>query len=427
MPDGTLRLSEAQERSIAQSVARINLWDGAVRSGKTVGSLIRWLTYVAKAPRGGQLLVGGKTFDTIDRNVFGPLKDPAITGPASRYVKWTRGAAKASILGRDIEVVSGANEEAEERIRGMTCAGAYVDEATLVPESYWNQLLARMSVPGAKLFATTNPDGPNHWLRINFILRAAEVDLRRFRFTLDDNPSLDPAYVAWLKSVYVGLWYRRYITGDWCLAEGAIYDMWDPDVHVVDILPDIDRWIGLGVDYGHTHPFAALLLGVNNARRCLYLAREFRWDRKLQRRSLSQREHADKLIDWLGGVRPQWTIVDPSAASFVTEMHQRGYSPVLADNSVLDGIRTMGSVLSFDRDEQTGQIVRPPQLQVHRSCKGLINEIASYEWDAEKAEKGKDEPVKIGDDSCDAARYVLHTTFVSWRNALGRSELGVAA
>lgn len=416
MPD-VARLSPAQEQSIAQSTARINIWDGSVRSGKTVGSLIRWLTYVARAPRGGQLLVGGKTYDTIDRNVFGPLKDPAVTGPAARLVKWTRGAPKASILGREVEVVGGNNEQSEERVRGMTCAGAYVDEATLVPESYWNQLLARMSVPGAKLFATTNPDGPNHWLRQNFLLRADEVELRRFRFTLDDNPSLDPGYVAWLKSTYVGLWYKRYILGEWCLAEGAIYDMWDPDIHVVDILPAIDRWIGMGVDYGHTHPFAALLLGLGGDGN-LYLAREFRWDKKLRRRGLTQSEHADKVVEWLDGIRPQWTVVDPSAASFVTEMHQRGYAPVLAENAVLDGIRTFGSLLGVERDERTGKVTRRPCMYVHRSCKGLIDEIPGYSWDDDAAAKGKDEPVKAGDDSCDAARYVVHTTAATWSYAL---------
>lgn len=415
MPEPSL--SPAQERSIAHSTARLNIWDGSVRSGKTIASLIRWLIFCANPPRGGHLTVISKTYDTAWRNVFGPLMDPAITGEAARLIKYNRGAPTARILGRPIEVIPAHDAKSEGRLRGGTFAGTYVDEATLLPEAFFTQLLARLSVPGAQLFATTNPDNPNHWLRKQYLLRIGELDLRHFRFTLDDNPFLDPAYVAALKAEYTGLWYRRFILGEWCMAEGAIYDMWDPDVHVVDTLPAIARWVGLGIDYGHTHPFAALLLGLGTNRR-LYLAREFRWDRKLMRRSLSQREHADKLIEWLDGVRPQWTVIDPSAASFVTEMHQRGYAPVLADNSVLDGIRTFGSVLAFDRDEKTGQITRMPQLQVHRSCKGLIDEIPGYSWDDEAAEKGKDEPVKAGDDSCDAGRYVVHTTQPTWRNHL---------
>jgi PBSX family phage terminase large subunit len=418
----TRTLAPIHLRSVVESQARINIWHGSVRSGKTVSSLLRWLIFVAQAPR-GRLAIIGKTRETVYRNVIAVLTDADLFGPVARLTKYNNGAPTATILGREVDVLGANDAKAEPKVRGMTAAGFYVDEASEVPEEFWIQLLARLSVPGAKLFATTNPAGHMHWLRQRFILRAGELNLRSWHSTLDDNPHLDPEYVRSLKSEYTGLWYKRYIQGIWCLAEGAIYDMWDPAVHVVDILPEIARWIGLGIDYGHTHPFAALLLGLGVNRR-LYLAREFRWDRKLKRRSLSQREHADKVVDWLDGVRPQWTVVDPSAASFVTEMHQRGYSPVLADNAVLDGIRTFGSTLSFDRDERTGLITRPPQLQVHRSCKGLIDEIPSYEWDDEAAEKGKDEPIKAGDDSCDAARYVVRTTEMTWRNQV---QLKVAA
>src|SRR5437879_1326466 len=233
------RLSELQERSIAHATARLNIWSGAVRSGKTVASLLRWMMYVKQAPSGGALVVSGKTYDTVARNVFGPLADPAITGKSASLVKWTRGAPTGTILGRTIEVITANDERAEGRLRGMTCAGAYIDEATLLPESYWTQMLARLSLKGAKLFATTNPDGPNHWLRQNFLLRKHELDLRSWHFTLDDNPALDPDYVKALKLEYVGLWYRRMIKGEWCLAEGAIYEMFDPDRHVVDTLPPI--------------------------------------------------------------------------------------------------------------------------------------------------------------------------------------------
>ncbi|MFC7641463.1 hypothetical protein ACFQX6_11080 [Streptosporangium lutulentum] len=77
-------LSPAQERSIAESTARINIWTGSVRSGKTIASLLRWLMYVAQAPRGGHLVIVGKTADTIARNVFEPLMDPSLTGPIAK-------------------------------------------------------------------------------------------------------------------------------------------------------------------------------------------------------------------------------------------------------------------------------------------------------------------------------------------------------
>jgi PBSX family phage terminase large subunit len=418
-----LRLSPAQERSIAQSTARINIWDGSVRSGKTVGSLLRWLMYVARAPRGGALVVVGKTLDTVHRNVFGPLTDPAVTGPAARLIKYTRGAATATILGRTIEVITANNVLAEGRLRGLTCAGAYVDEATLIPENFWNQLLARLSVPGAQLFATTNPDNPGHWLRKKFILRAGDLDLRYWHFTLDDNHALDPAYVANLKREHVGLWRRRFIFGEWVQAEGAVYDMWDPDRHVIDVLPPITNWIGLGVDYGTVAPFAGLLLGVGRGpapndpeeRTRLYLAGEYRYDSRAHRRQLTDVEYSRRLRDWLAdftvgpgqrGVRPEWTVVDPSAASFVTQLYHDGLTPTLADNGVLDGIRLVSSLLANDL------------LLVRGTCHGWIEEAGGYAWDDKAAAAGEDKPVKADDHSLDAGRYVLKTTEFAWRNQL---------
>lgn len=401
------KLSELQERSIAHANARLNIWSGAVRSGKTIASLLRWMMYIPQAPAGGALVVSGKTYDTVARNVFGPLADPAITGKSAALVKWTRGAPTGTILGRTIEVITANDERAEGRLRGMTCAGAYIDEATLLPESYWTQMLARLSLKGAKLFATTNPDGPNHWLRQNFLLRKHELDLRSWHFTLDDNPALDSDYVRSLKLEYVGLWYRRMIQGEWCLAEGAIYDMFDPERHVVDILPPIQRWLALGVDYGTVNPFAALMLGVGTDGN-LYLAHEWWWNSKQQRKQLTDVEYSTRLRGWmdadLGGIRPQYVVIDPSAASFMTQAWQDGLSPTLGNNEVLNGIRTVSSLLARGK------------LRIHRSCRNLLNELPGYSWDDVKAAKGEDAPIKVDDHASDAMRYAIHTTEGHWRH-----------
>lgn len=411
MPE--LRLSEKQERSIAHAQARINLWTGSIRSGKTVASLIRWLIYVATAPHGGQLVVTGKTFDTVARNVFGPLMDPAISGPAASLVKYTRGAGTATILGRQVEVITANDARAEARLRGMTCAGAYADEVSLLPEAFFDQLLGRMSVPGAKLFGTSNPDNPTHWLRKRFILRR-ELELRHWHFTFNDNPGLDPAYVDAIKREYAGLWYRRFILGEWVLAEGAVFDMWDEARHVVDTLPHITRWLALGIDYGTTNPTAALLLGAGDDGR-LYLAAEWRHDSKLARRQLTDAELSREIRAWLAGtpvpgistaVTPEWIVVDPSAASFRLQLHQDGITPAAGNNAVVDGLRLMSSLLALDL------------LRVHRSCRGLLDEIPGYSWDDKAAEKGRDEPIKADDHSIDAARYAIATTQVLWQPLL---------
>ncbi|WP_245740744.1 PBSX family phage terminase large subunit [Nonomuraea maritima] len=412
-----IKLSPKQEKSIAESTARLNIWQGAIRSGKTIASLIRWVIFVANAPRGGSLVVVGKTSDTVGRNVFEPLMDPAITGPIAKRITYTRGAPTAKILGRTVEIVTSNDARAENRLRGMTAVGAYVDEITLIDRAFWDMLLSRLSVTGAKLFGSTNPDAPSHWLKKDFLDRAHELDLRSWHFSLDDNHSLDPAYVKALKSEYSGLWYKRFISGLWVMAEGAIYDMFDEDKHVVTALPLMEKWLSVGIDYGTTNPFAALLLGVSvpdrDGQRRIYVASELRYDSRAERRQLTDGEYSARLTDWLDnipgtygpgthGVRPEWLIVDPSAASFIQQLYRDHYRPMQADNSVLDGIRTVSNVISADH------------LRVHESCRYLLDEMAGYAWDDKKAEKGDDAPVKVDDHSVDALRYAVHTTQAAW-------------
>ncbi|MFB7617817.1 PBSX family phage terminase large subunit [Kitasatospora sp. NPDC056181] len=412
-----LPLSPKQVRSIAQATSRINIWSGAIRSGKTIASLIAFLLAVVNAPSTGLIVVVGRSLQTIERNVLDPLQTIELFGPVARQVHHTRGATTAVILGRTVHLIGASDARAEGRLRGLTACLAYVDEATLMPEGFWNQLLGRLSVPGARLLATTNPDGPAHWLRRRFIQRAGELDLRSWHFTLDDNPSLAPEYVASLKAEYVGLWYKRFIDGAWVQAEGAVYDMFDPGRHVIDVLPQIARWTCVGVDYGTVNPLSALLIGHGTDGR-LYAASEYRHDSRAARQQLTDAQYSARMRDWLARLdaHPEWVFVDPSAASFSTQLWQDGLTGVTpAVNDVLDGIRSVSVALGSGL------------LSIHRSCTGLIEELPGYAWDDAAAERGEDKPLKLNDHSCDALRYALHSTAHDWRGLIRPEEAHGAA
>lgn len=421
-----LPLSPKQLRSIAESERhRLSIWSGAVRSGKTIASLVAFLIALNRAPSSGLILIVGRSLQTIERNIIEPMQDVALFGSLSRLVQHTRGATTATILGRTVHLIGASDSRAEGRIRGATVYLAMADEVTLLPEGFFNQLLARLSVPGARLIGTTNPDSPAHWLRKNFLLRRYELNLGTWHFTLDDNPSLDPSYVDALKAEYVGLWYRRFIEGQWVAAEGAIYDMWDETKHVVDLVPPITDWLCVGLDYGTTNPFHAILFGLGGEndpatgmrRDCLYGVSEFRWDSRQRHRQLTDMEYVTHLRDWLADVRfpgthlrgptPQHWVIDPSAASFKVQAFQAGWNVVDADNSVLDGIRLVSSLLAAGR------------LKFSRSgCPAVIEEFPSYSWDDKAALKGEDKPVKVGDHGLDAARYGVATTRGLWHNSI---------
>lgn len=417
LDDVDLPLSPKQVDFIAHSDARLNIATGSVRSGKTISSLLRWLMFVAAAPRGGELAMFAKTRETAARNLFAPLTDPSIFGRFARRVSYTSGAPTAQILGRTVHVLGANDAKAEPKVRGMTLAGAYADELTLFPESLFKQILARMSVPGARLYGTSNPDNPMHWLRQQFILRAGQINLRHWHFVLDDNPGLSREYIAAIKSEYVGLWYKRFIQGLWVQAEGAVWEQFDESAHVIDETPLVTRWPVVGVDYGTVNPFVGLLAGIGVDRR-LHIAGEYRWDSKAHRRQKTDAEYSRGLRDWLGeyvppgaepqhkGVHPEKVVIDPSAASFITQLWKDGWSPTYADNSVADGIRLVATMLAKD------------QIRIHRSCKGLVEEILGYSWDDAAAQRGEERPIKAADHGPDALRYLAQTTEWDWRHQL---------
>ncbi|MEX0706261.1 MAG: PBSX family phage terminase large subunit, partial [Nitriliruptoraceae bacterium] len=412
------------------SVQRLNIYEGSVRSGKTIGSILAWLKFVREAPPGNLLMVG-KTERTLERNVVHPMQDML----GRKRVRFIRGAGELWVLGRRLYIAGANDERSQEKIRGLTLAGAYVDEVSTIPESFWSMLLTRLSVDGAKLFGTTNPDNPRHWLLEDFLKRASVtlerdgsvtyadpspdlLDLARFRFSLDDNPHLPAAYVEQMKREFVGLWYRRFILGEWVAAEGAVFPMLDTvvdgkDSHVVSEVPEIHDWY-LAIDYATASVFHCALIGISADKR-LYVVREWRWDARRQKGQLTDPEYASKLRGWVddgcdgaapaGMMQPSKVFVDPSAASFIRQLYRDGWSGVTpANNDVMDGIREVSSLLSARR------------LLFHESCKGTLDEFSGYAWDDKAMKVGEDRPLKQDDHAPDAVRYSVRGLRRVWRS-----------
>jgi PBSX family phage terminase large subunit len=412
------KFSEAQERSIALSTGQLNIWAGATRGGKTLASLFRWFAYLAdkNGPRGEMAMVG-RTRDTIGTNALLQMQNPELFGDAAATVKYKLGAPVAMIMDRRVHLYGANDSQAEAKIRGATFAGMYGDELTLLPRDFVLQAFNRLSVPGSKFFGTTNPGPSAHWLRKDFLLRADEpgLGLRHFHFTLDDNPSLTDEVKARIKATNTGMYYRRFVLGEWCNAEGAVYQMFDADRHVVDVLPVIKRWLGAGIDYGTTAAFAAVVLGVGVDRR-LYAIAEWYWDSVRTGKPLAPVEYSRKFGDFLASVRhpgsqlygitPEVIAVDPSEKAFIVQLHSDGFRVTGANNEVLTGIRMLSSLLASGK------------LLVHSSCKNLIDQLQSYAWDDAATEKGLDKPLKENDHAADALRYIINTTRSRWRNML---------
>ncbi|AUS35297.1 hypothetical protein C1M55_11665 [Rhodococcus qingshengii] len=399
-----LSISRKQARSVAlangdASQSQINLWEGAVRSGKTVGSLVKYLMKIADgADDPGENVIIGRTKDTIYRNLIAPMQDAAMYGPWAEHVKYNNGASTANILGQTVHIIGSSDVLAEKIIRGMTIKRSYVDEWTLVKPDFTNQLIARHSVAGAWCGGTTNPDGPRHDLKLNYIDRAAEMGHRVFHFGLEDNRAHLPAgYIENLSRQYTGLWNDRFIKGLWTMADGVIYESFDPARHVVDTLPEMQRILCVGVDYGTTNPTRGIKLGLGVDNK-LYAMAEWAPG------SGTTTDHSRSLREFINTDAPEYLYIDPAAAVFKVQLQRDGYTNYLnASNKVGAGIGLVASLFTTN------------QLLIHTSCTELLGEIPGYVWDAKAAEKGEDSPVKLNDHAVDAFRYAVASSQQEWQ------------
>lgn len=417
------QLGDKQLDFLKNSNVTTNILEGSIRSGKTIISLFRWFFFLAMAPWGGELVMVGRTRDAIFRNIIKPMQDPSLFGPLAYQVIYTNGAPTATILGRTVHIIGASDAKAEKIIRGMTVAGAYVDEITVIPEEFFTQLLGRMSVKGAQLFGTTNPDSPAHWFKKKFLNRVGKAlkDWKVWKFDIDDNPSLSEEYKNRIKSEFTGLWYRRFILGDWVAAEGAIFDSWNEALHVIpfDERPPIAELIAVGLDYGTTNPTHAVALAITaEPEPRLLVVDEWRYVAGEQGARWTDAQLSEGLRTWLAGLRkelnlePRWIFLDPAAASFHTQLMNDGVRGLThADNSVAYGIRTVASLLSTHK------------LIVTDRCKYLIDEFPGYSWDPKATEKGEDKPIAVADHGLDGLRYAIVTSERYWNNRIRQHSL----
>ncbi len=305
---------------------------------------------------------------------------------------------KTNLYGRDLYFVGAPDVSAVTTIQGSTLAAAYVDEATCIPEVFWKMLETRLSVPGARLFATCNPEGPAHWLKKQYLDRDCH-DLAWWQFNLDDNPILDDAYKNAIKSSFSGMFYKRYILGEWALAHGAVYDTYDDDNEYINDFPSPNYYI-VGVDYGTTNATAAVLCAITpNKWPQLRVEKEYYYDSAVSGRSKTDAELVRDIQDFIGYKNVSAIYVDPAAASFKIALRQADLPVIDANNDVLLGIKIVS------------KFIAGKNLIIHKGCKTLREHIQSYSWDPKAADRGEDKPVKHNDHILDALRYACCSAF----------------
>ena len=377
--------------------------DGSIRSGKTVSEGISFFIWAFTNFEEQNFALCGKTINSFRRNVWNWSKQ--VLTMRGYNISESRDENKIIITYKDkvnyFYVFGGRDERSQDLIQGITLAGVLFDEVALMPESFVNQATGRCSVTGSKFWFNCNPDNPSHWFKKNWIDKAQLKKLLYLHFTMDDNLSLSEDIKERYKSLYVGVFFKRFILGLWVVAEGAIYDMFSEEENLYDKLPqDLAKYpdFVVAIDYGTTNPLAALLCIDNDTN--LFIEHEYYFNSRVEGYQKTDEQYLIDLDKWLinkFGYNPYpQLIVDPSAASFIVAARNKGYRVKEADNDVLDGIREVATLMA----RRT--------LKINKSCKNLIREILGYVWD-DNSKVEKEKPLKMNDHAVDAMRYWIKT------------------
>jgi len=390
---------------------KYTLLEGSVRSGKTFAIDAKIVLHLCLYKVNGKRVICGATKQSVYKNILLDLFQ--VVG--KKNYAYNRATGELELFGTQWFVIGAKDEASYKQILGMTIAIAICDEWTEFPQSFTKQLFMRLSPPGSRLYASTNPGTPQHYLFTDVINNDNfDSDLEVIHFTLDDNPNLDPVSKRQIISSQKGVYYQRYILGLWVVAEGAIYkDSWHDKFLYDDSTRPPTLYASGGfrqhiitIDYGTHNP--CVFLEYFDDGEVSWLDREYYWDSVKEMKQKTDREYADDLENFIKKSRrvaPSRPIlvVDPSATSFKVELIQRGFIVIDADNDVLDGIHRVSEV------EATGN------RRVHKDCTQFRREKGLYAWDAKAAEDGTERPLKVNDHAMDADRYGLTYLYPEWR------------
>ena len=380
--------------------------DGTVRSGKTVACALGFLMWSMESFNNVNFALCGKTIKSFERNVLMTIK------ASCQYLGYSIFHNKSDNLlsisapngTRNSYYIFGGNDEgSQDLIQGITLAGILFDEVVLMPESFVNQGIARCSVEGAKVWMNCNPEGTTHYIKRRFIDEHSKRGYIYSHFDMRDNLSLSAERREFYEKQWTGLFYRRFILGEWCLADGLVYQLFDPEKMVFGGAVEIRKYAELIVsyDYGIQNATAFLMMGFNTEENTVDVIRGWSYSGRDSLVQKTDDELYDDLLQFVGDLAIRDVYGDPSATSFHALIKKKKrFRDRNADNDVLDGISFVSQLMSLG------------QLRIHSSCADLIRELQGYAWDSEKSEKeGKDIVLKVDDHSCDALRYGIYSYF----------------
>lgn len=379
--------------SFIKEQPKILICSGAKRAGKTFVLLLTFLAHVSKYQNMGlSFIIGGATQAAIKRNVLNDME--LILGKELRLDK----SNAVEIFGNRVYCFDGANADSWKKARGFTSAGAFLNEATALHDSFVKEVISRCSYKGAVVMMDTNPENPMHTVKTDYIdkdgqmLKSGRLNIRSFHFSLFDNNFLDPEYVeSIVASTPSGMFTDRDIHGYWVAPEGVIYKDFNKDIHYISLEELENRRVNFkkyfaGVDWGYEHPGSIVVIGQDD-QGYFYLLEEH----------AKRHEEIDYWVKVAKGVKERYGNInfycDSARPEHVQRFRREKLRALNADKAIVSGI------------EEVARLLKRNELFIVKDKVELFKkEIFMYVWNPKTGD-----PVKEWDDVLDALRYALYS------------------
>lgn len=392
-----MAFSKMQREFFDNANHRWNIKTGATRSGKTyMDYFVIPMRIRKRIGKDGLVVILGVTKETIERNILEPMRNKY----GSELVGGIDNRNRCYLFGESCYCLGAEKVSQVSKIRGSSIKYCYGDEIADWNPEVFQLIKSRLDKSYSCFDGALNPQSPNHWLK-EFL--ESDADIYQQKYTIFDNPFLDKEFVDNLCKEYENtVYYKRYILGEWALAEGVIYDMFSEERHCVSeetLLKALNGASGryVSVDYG-TQNATVFLMWEKGTDGVWYCSKEYHYSGRDKGKQKTDEMYTDDMAEFTKDKPPRAIIVDPSASSFIASLRNRGFSVIKADNDVDNGIRNVSRVLNqnkikFNKDR----------------CAETIKEFGGYVWDEKKVEAGIDAPIKVNDHCMDAMRYFVQT------------------
>lgn len=341
------------------------------------------------------------------------------------YFKIRASGGESYLYGRGLEDF--------DKIKSTNLSGWLIDECDQVSEEAFTMLMGRLRGGGLrKGIVVSNPAGHNWtyrwWVKKDHI---RDENIKKMFYLIRgsslENKHLPDGYIESMLQTWSKEKIEREIMGSFDAFEGAVYDEFRRDIHVIKgfrIPEDWPRFIG--IDHGFRNP-AAWVWGAIGSDGEVYIYKEFYKSGWLINEIINGKKNATTGNPIEPGIMhlikqdkyPNRAFIDPSTKArrgTTGESDFDEYYRLLPDtfplytaqNDVQLGIDRVKSY--FKINPKTGK----PNLYIFDSCVNLIEEITQYRWEELKPQqegrKGEPErPKKVNDHAVDALRYIIVT------------------